>query len=227
MMSIKTIIDFTLGDGYLGFATTGSKHARLKLGHSIKQRDYVQHKAMRLREYGYTVRELQTDRTYTALTNSHADFTLAHKWLYNKRIKTIDKALLRQLDAESLAYWFMDDGSISTLQANTLRNGDVIRYQTKKIKAYELYTNNFTYDEVVLIQDWLRTTFDVISHMYNKRGYYLVVGDITSKDNFRNAIESFIIPSMRYKVQYPHTFRDMPFIIEKHAVVETERSRHV
>lgn len=233
----KTIIDFTLGDGSIS-RSSASSNARFKLEHSLKQRDYLWHKVGILNELGITGKEVQSERTlkgrstvYQMITyecHVHPSITTAYKWCYNSGRKTIDKALIRQLDDKSLAYWFMDDGSgpktyTSISKINNTRY--VYTYAAPKIEHYSFSTYNCTLDELKLLQDWLLGAFNVKTRLkLDKRvktclGAFLVTCGIDNKDTLRKAIEPNIIPSMRYKIDASHTFVGIPVVnCEKQAL---------
>lgn len=232
---VKTLIDFTLGDGSISFPLTEKRSARFKLEHSIKQREYLWHKAEILRDLGLdgseTIQEKhikgKTYQTVAYVTKTHTDILTARKWTYNQRRKTIDSALLRQLDARSLAYWFMDDGSGSRTKKSTSKvNGKryTYYYPEHKIERYTLATYNCTLDELHLIQDWLQEKFSVQTHIKLDHraetclGAFLSIDGVENKDTFRSVIEPYVIPSMRYKIEGHHTFKGLQY-----SAVETER----
>lgn len=233
--NIKCIIDFTLGDGYISYIETGKRQARLKIDHSIKQREYLWHKIEVLNSYGFYGHEsIQTRvikgkeyQTVSYVTKVYPEITTAHKWMYNSGRKAIDNALIRQLDAKSLAYWFMDDGSgPKTYRSSSIVNGKryTYKYSEPKIERYTLATYNCTRDELQLIQNWLFQKYNIITHVkLDKRaktclGAFLSIDNIDNKDIFRSIIQPYIIPSMKYKIEGAHTFKGIHY-----SQVETER----
>jgi hypothetical protein len=231
---VKTIIDFSLGGGSI--RKTGENHeASFKLEHSTKQREYLWHKAEILKSLGFIGRERLHTRTlnskeyYTCsfTTKSHPAISTAYKWIYNKKRKAIDKALLRHLDAISLAYWFMDDGNGSKTYTSVSKINGVrykYTYPKPKIEKYSLATYNCTLEEILLIQDWLLSSFNVKSeYVVDKRsktcfGAFIRIVGVEQKDIFRSVIDPYIIPSMRYKIEGAHTFVGMQY-----SAVETKR----
>lgn len=225
----KTLIDFTLGDGSIR-KEKETWDAIFKMEHSIKQREYLWHKVQILQSFGLvghehaSIRKLKDRDTnygmisYTFRRNSAIN--TAYKWCYNGGRKSIDKALLRQLDDISLAYWFMDDGSgPKTYKSVSKINGVryVYTYEKPKIEHYSFSTYNCTLNELQLIQSWLLSEFGVKTRLkLDKRaktcyGAFIVTCGVDGKDALRKVLEPHIIPSMRYKIDAAHTFSGMQY----------------
>lgn len=239
--NIKLIIDFTIGDGWIGYRRPTDKKAQYICCHSFVQADYCKYKEQKLIEAGYGITGIDRvvdntksknfgKRYYTIYAKSHIDFSTAHKHLYNKKVKTIDKHLLRDLDAESLAFWFMDDGCAKTVQYN---QKETIRYyyETRKVNGYKLSTNCFSLDENILITSWLKEKFDIMSKVsFADNSYHINIYQIESKDKLKSLLLPYVeqIPCMMYKLSYPHTFANIPYTIVPRvnnlARVETERN---
>lgn len=217
---LKMLIDFTMGDGYIGMSQ-GRKNARMRIEHAEKQRAYAEHKELLLRSIDLPVRaKLITvisgknigKSYYRVDINQHSLLTTAYKWTYNKGRKSIDKALLRQLDAESLAYWFMDDGSaklVKYLQKSNYR----YYYDTPKIGAFKFSNQSFTLEENQLFVDWMKEKFDINARITNNNGLEVYISSIPEKQKFLNTIKPYIIPEMYYKIQYPLDFKDIGYTI--------------
>lgn len=214
--TIKLLIDLTLGDGWIGF---NGNSIRGRIEHSIKQKEYAEHKAFLLQSADLPI----TTRAYISTTHknagkeyfqinllTHPDLSAARKWLYNKNRKSIDKALLRQCDERTLAYLFMDDGCAHLSNYNLGRYEKFI-YAQSKTHAYRISTNSFSYDEHLLFQDWL-LSFGICSTLEKQnKTFRTIICAEQSKDIFRNIIKQFIIPSMQYKISKPHSFKNIPF----------------
>lgn len=228
---LKTLIDLTIGDGSIYEKQNAFV---FECGHAIKQAAYAQHKSDMLKQHGFAVK----DRLYTAKSGKNIGKTYfyfsiyndpllntARKWTYNKNRKALDKALLRQLDARSLAYLFMDDGSVRHI--NYLKKGNVkYLYAEEKAHAYRFATECFSLDEVVLFQEWLKEKFLIQTSLERSaNGYRTQILQESSKDIFKSIIEPFIIPSMCYKIQYRHNFKNVAYTIM--AVEETERENTI
>jgi hypothetical protein len=213
----KLLIDLTLGDGYIGFPPN-CVNARFTIAHCEKQRDYALHKYVLLDAQGFNPKEHSyisnhSNKVVQIRTSCDVRITTAHKWLYNKKIKTIDKALLRQLDDKSLAYWFMDDGNVHSIEK--LKFEDVVyTYEVRKAKSYQLNVQAFTIDQAKLIKDWL-SSFGVESTILASKGPRINIGKRESKDKFVSIIKPHIVPCMLYKIQYTHTFSGVNYTVSK------------
>jgi hypothetical protein len=105
-----------------------------------------------------------------------------------KRKKVVPKLIHRWLNPESLAYWFMDDGS---------RHGK---------SGYILHTQGFTLRENEKLADALgkRFKFEVNIHKDNnkktgKKGYRLYI-TVNSRDKFTEIVSPYIVPCFYYKL---------------------------
>lgn len=217
--AIKTIIDLTMGDGYIGIEK-GRNNARMRIEHSIKQKQYAQHKQHLLESLGLclTAKEItiangkNTGKQYYRIDVHQSPLlTTAYKWTYNKGKKSIDRALLRQLDDRSLAYWFMDDGCAKLVQYIQKPNVRYV-YVTPKIAAFKFSNQSFSYEENMLFVEWLKT-MHVQAHITTNNGFEVMITDIENKQRFLQVIEPHIIPSMMYKIQYPLSFQGMDYSI--------------
>lgn len=232
--NIKLIVDFALGDGWIGYHHAGSKSPYLRIEHSQKQIFYAQHKEQRLLNAEYELSSrLYTPKTgknvgkfyYQVNTRQHKDFDTARKWIYNKNKKTIDRALLRNLDSESLAYLFMDDGSAKHSQYNINKDKSRTYFERPKTHCYRLATMCFSYDENLLLLAWLKEKFDIIAKIERKyNSFGIIIFGTENKDKFRSTISPYITEDMLYKIQAPHTYAGMSSIIVVAEQTERENS---
>jgi hypothetical protein len=226
--NIKLLIDLTLGDGWIGY--NGSS-VRGRIEHSIMQQDYALHKAELLQAAGFplTIRVYESTtkknagRSYCQVNlHTHPDLHTAHKYLYNKGRKAIDKSLLRAMDDRSLAYLFMDDGCAHRIWYN-LKEHTKYMYSEPKIHSFKLSTNGFTHEENVLLADWLLSLG--IASKLERQGttYRTVIAREASKDRFVELVSPYVVPSMSYKLAGKRSFRDIPFIVVPRDVVDRNR----
>lgn len=243
--NIKLIIDLTIGDGWIGYrAKTGRKNPYFICEHGEKQIDYCKYKENLLNSFGYVTTSIDRvndnptsknfgKRSYRFYTREHDDFHTGFKHIYNSGRKAIDNHLLRDLDEESLAFWFMDDGNAKTVQYTISHNRKIV-YERKKVNSYILATDGFTYQENSLIQAWLYEKFAIVTKLNSVdkgKFYELSIHGIENKENFRNIILPYVekIPCLMYKLSYPSSFKDIPVanIIDNYknfTAEETERN---
>lgn len=217
--NIKLLIDLTLGDGWIGY--NGSS-VRGRIEHSIKQKEYAQHKEQLLKNVGLPVASRQYISTtkkntgfeyYQVNLLSHRDLHTAYKWIYNKGRKALDKSLLRNCDARTLAYLYMDDGH-AKLSNYCLGKYEKFIYSQAKVHCYRLSTNNFNYEEHLLFQDWLLSLGVTSTLERQGNSHRTIIGTEEAKDTFRALVSEFIVPSMQYKIANIHSFKDVSFVKE-------------
>ena len=209
----KYIVAFTYGDGYLGFH---GKNCRFEANNISENRDYIEWRADILRNVtGLSMRENlnpgQNRKPFIkTTTHTHPKFTDVHEKLYLNGKKVIDPHYLKLLDWESLAIWYMDDGSIRP----------VIRPYKNKVYYFtpvpNIATNCFSYGDNLLIKKAIKENlgieFNIHKHSLNKRGEqtYILCLLSSSLHKFLDGVEKYIQPSFRYKLnQYEKLHRDV------------------
>jgi len=220
-LEVKLIIDLSLGDGYIGGSDAKGYYYRCV--HSIKQRDYVDHKAEMFRNIGFTVNP--TERFSESSFGKHfygfvvytKHAKTAKKYLYNQKVKTIDKNLLSMLDRRSLAYWFMDDGCVDHYNKSKSKStGKLYTYETPFARAYRFATHAHTLQELELLCSWYYEKYAIVAKpaRTNRAGQYNTSITLKpSKDIFISLIKDYVIPSMEYKVKYPHSLKGVNYTI--------------
>ena len=216
---VKVIIDLTIGDGYIA----DRKNASLEITHSIHQTEYAAHKAELLRNYGFKTTEkvyeshsVKNNGKFYHSVYAHVDAEIAtaRKWVYNSGRKAIDKALLRQIDDRTLAYWYMDDGT--TKLSNFIKKGDIrFVYDRPKVSSYVFCTDGFSYEECELFSNFLKEQYSIhntiIRHSTKNNFWRIYINNVESKDKFKEMVMPYIIPSMSYKFMHEHTLKDVAF----------------
>lgn len=191
----ELIIGSLLGDGNMRFSWS-CPEANFIVDHSADQKEYVYWKYKILKEWCLK-KPIQTQRTYHKNPNhklesfrfftiSHPEFTKLYKLFYRdgrKRIPLNIKEILTS--AFSLAIWVMDDGS-------------------RNKKALFLNTQGFPVNEQKILQECLKTNFDLdstinVHSFYKGRKYYRIRLTTESTAYLFGLIQGFLLPSMRYK----------------------------
>lgn len=188
----EIIIGTIIGDGHLAQLKTG---ARLEVGHSEKQKDYVFWKHRELSELVKArPHSLEiSDERFRAKYQQWRFKTLIHPYLskmhhlfYSGNKKIIPQKIFSLLQSPlSLAIWFMDDGG---------RRND----------CYGLFLNtlSFTKEEHVLLQQVLKQNFALDSRIHwIQDGYRLYIPSHNAK-HFCELVFPFMIPSMIYKLSF-------------------------
>lgn len=212
---VKYLLDFGFGDGSINFIH-GSKggHYSYKLTHSVKQLDYLQHKMGILEDLGFTGHFYQYTRVLNGKEYGVCDYALhvdpdiatAHKYLINKGRKAVDKHLLSVMDARSLAYWYLDDGSPNKTNKSSSSPGNGFRYYytyaVPKLSQFRLYSFCFTREEHDLLRDWFYEKFNIsVLYVNCKRdGLYLKIANLDDRKRFIDVVSPFIPNCMSYKI---------------------------
>lgn len=186
-MPIRNMVaGMILGDSYI--SKPNGKDARLIVRHSTKQSDYVLHKYGRLsgacksppRESangGYGDRLLTFATSCLPWLNEFCDMA----WKDGKRI--IGDGLADLLTPEALAYWYMDDGSLSG-------------------HACYLSTYRYSREDQEKLRSWLLDRYSVRSReqLDKGRGLYSIRMRKADSWEFMRLISPHVIPSLRYKL---------------------------
>jgi hypothetical protein len=188
---IDVLMGTILGDGFL--QKTGKQNARLRLEHSLKQKDYLIWKGKIFnRLFQGTPSYLErihpnTKEVYKYVrwqSSSSPSFGKWHKYFYPNGKKTIPKDLGKYLISPlSLAVWYMDDG-----------------YYSKDRNCF-IYLGKISLQEGNILQDIFNKNFGLNPKLYNKKnkGLALFFG-VGETKKFHQIIKEFIIDSLHYKI---------------------------
>ncbi len=182
------LIGTVLGDGCLKISRSG-KAAQLQICHSYSAKEYVYWKKEIYANWVFC------EPRYHAINNSLIFRTVSHPLIfeymeafYVNKIKIVPKNIKDILkSALSLAVWFMDDG-------NGNRRDDALRISTY---AFGLEGNQ-------LLKNCLRENFNLDVSLYkDSKGWqiYIPLGNGSAK-KFRELINPYVIPYMRYKLEH-------------------------
>jgi recombination protein RecA len=184
------IVGMLLGDGHLE-TQNGGRTYRLKVEHSLKQREYVDWLYGQLRDWVPKPPKERKKISFGKMTTTYGFTTYssgalrfyAHQFYSGKR-KVIPKLIKKLLSPLALAIWFMDDGSM----------------KSHRNRSYVIYTLGYTKRELALLQDALLQRFDIHTAVHKHRGGFRLYVSGASARKFRKLIEPSIVPSMRYKL---------------------------
>ena len=131
----------------------------------------------------------RTGKIYSTLvfkTRALASLTLYHDLFYDNRRKIIPNNIADLITPVSLAFWIMDDGSITTY------------------KQTVLHTNSYTEEEISLLQSALLTKFKLSTRLINKnkvKKQWLIVIPVRQKVNrLQDIVSEYMLDSMKYKI---------------------------
>lgn len=184
------ILGTLLGDGSI---EKRWKNPRLRIDHSISQKEYVfwKYKVLRTiatREprilYEKDKRSGKTFPRWYFGTKAMPDLEFYYRLFYNGRRKIISARITNYLtNPLSLAVWLMDDG-----------------YKRNDCDALRLSTDCFSFEEQTILQECLLKNFDICSKIHRKgKAWNIYIPSIEMK-KIRTMIQEHIIPTMKYKL---------------------------
>jgi len=196
----QVLIGTLLGDAYM------TDPRSYKTAHSINQMDYLYTIAEKLRDFVSTVSFSSEDKGDSVgfWTHSHSVFESYFERFYShgKQKKFFKDNTAYDIEAEGLAYWYMDDGKWGEYGAG-------------------LCTGVATEPEVTILRTVLKNKFGIESTFQThdtKKGYYGIYIKAESRAHFFEIIGPYIASSMTYKIDgspYPRIYKKMD-IIERH-----------
>ncbi len=179
------IIGKILGDGHL--ETANNKTFRLKIEHSIKQKEYVDWLYEQLKNLASNnpkIKKRERITSYWFNTSCSGTLRFYAQQFYKGNKKIIPKIINKILDPMALAIWFMDDGSL----------------KSKNHKTYIIHSLGYTKKELEIMQEVLGKKFNIKTRLHRQYGKWRIYITSESRNVFRNLIEPYIVPSMRYKL---------------------------
>ena len=173
------VVGTLLGDGYMSCKT----HAYLKIGHSIKQKDYVDWEYSILSAFVIkkpTVYKGNGNRIgYRFWTRSLSVFTDYYWLFYKNGKKRVPKNLT--LTPFSLAVWFMDDGA-------------------RNRKSVYLNTQQFSFDDQLFLLNLLKKQFGFEGNLNRDKKYHRIRLFQNSASRLKYLINPLMPKMMHYKL---------------------------
>lgn len=188
------IIGSILGDGFL--QKTGKNNARLRLEHSLKQKDYLLWKSQILSNFFQKKPDIlertnpKFNKTYQYIRNqSYSGLELGkfHKLFYVDSKKVIPNKISKLLnDPLSLAIWFMDDG-----------------YYYPRDKIAYIYMPKYNQESINNLLNALNLNYGLTPELkIKKRGEYVLIFTVKDTAKLMQIIKPYIIESMSYKLPF-------------------------
>jgi hypothetical protein len=194
----EVVVGVLLGDACLETQNQGRTY-RLKIEQSADHETYVRHLRFVFDDWvlsGPRRRE-KTSRFGTPTiswafnTVSHGAFRFYAQQFYLQGRKQVPKLIHRWLSPRSLAYWFMDDGSMKSSQS----------------KAVILNTQAFQLPDVERLVDVLESHFQLAANVRKQSDGFQIYVSGRSFEKFCELVTPFVIPEMRYKLPQPRRTR--------------------
>lgn len=176
----------------------GRKALRLYCGQSIKQKEWFDYKKKRFekifnqsfKEYKYDYPQYNTS-VIQFTTNTTELTTYLVNLFYPNDKKVITQEALDQLTLEGIAWWYMDDGSMS------------IKKIDGKPRGAEITLNTYlTAEENQIIINYFQEKWNITWKLNKSKGKYRLRMGKKEAMKFFPMIEQYIIPSMKYKIDF-------------------------
>jgi hypothetical protein len=182
----EVLVGLVLGDAHLETQNRGRTY-RVKFEYSAKHREYAQHLYNLFREWILNPPQRKRDGSHNNIwfqTVSHGAFRFYAHQFYDGREKCVPRNIHRLLTARSIAYWFMDDGSI----------------KSRESKGVIFNTQGFARRDVKLLVHVLCSCFNLeANERKQKEGWQIYISG-KSHERFRELVDPFLHPSMLYKL---------------------------
>lgn len=185
------LIGMILGDAYL--QKTGKQNARIRLEHSIKQREYLNWKVSLLKNYFQSNTQIlkrtnafwNKEYQYARIqSTSSPEFGKLQRFFYRESIKIIpEKINIIFISNLSLAVWFMDDG-----------------YYYSRDKMSYIYIPSYDEQSIKNLLFSLKENFNLLPLLKRKKKGLVLVFSVKETRKLMDLIKKFIIPSMQYKI---------------------------
>lgn len=201
-ISVSSIEDAELEIIYgtlLGDCSISRPHAtanpRLSFNHSIAQYDYAIHKTEALYRFGWNTRVFESSgfklgaKMVGCVSSTLPAFNDVLDTTHTGASKTVTNQWLDRITPRSLAYWYMDDGSMSLSKF------------TNEVSAVSLHTEGFSQNENELLAEFL-VDFGIRASVKKSRTYWYLYLPRTSAKKFVDLVAPFVDSSMAYKVLY-------------------------
>lgn len=182
----EILVGVLLGDAHLE-TQNGGRTFKVKFEYSVKHADYANHLYELFKEWTLTPPKLKRDATHNNIrfhTVAHPALRFYAHQFYDEKKKCVPKLIHRYLTERSIAYWFMDDGSI----------------KSRESKGVIFNTHCFERTDVQRLIAALRKQFNLeASERKQKDGLQIYISG-NSHERFREIVDEYVLPSMRYKI---------------------------
>ena len=188
------IVGTLIGDGHLETMDNGRTY-RLKITHSVKQKEYTEWLYDELKSLVRTPPQKKTkggaDKIYEEYwfnTYSLGSLRFYGQQFYVGGYKTVPKIIGKLINPLAIAVWFMDDGS----------------YKSNRHKTYIIHTLSFKKKDLQLLCEVFERKYGVKIRLHRQHYKSSVKWRLyilsQSAEKFRNLIEPYIVPSLKYKL---------------------------
>lgn len=194
----EILVGKLLGDGHLE-TQTGGKTWRLKVEHSIKQKEYVLHQYNIFAKWVPTLPRIISKANNQSLgfqTISTGKLRFYGQQFYKNGKKIVPKIIKKLITIRALAYWYSDDGSI----------------KSKESKGVIFNTQSFSLSEVEFLCKVLQEKFILKCWPRKQKGGWQIYVSGKSYSHLRELIYPFLLPEMVYKFPSERKIRKLTLL---------------
>lgn len=208
------LVGMVLGDSYIKTTSARDKEmgrhpaAQICFGHSIKQKEYLQHKIDIVNKMFGGNATLRTCNNSASngkkygmcyANKSNPYFKTLKKMMYKEGKKFITRSVLNMLSVQGIAMWFMDDGS----QRKNYNKCGAVSSVALQIATY------CSKEEIEAIILYFKEVYGITwKKAYDKRRSenkeWSLRANTSDSKLFSALISRYIVPSMEYKLLYTH-----------------------
>jgi len=196
-----------LGDATLENTRKATHNSRMKIKQKLDHEEYVRQCYQKIHNFSTKVYIDKSARTYKGITKHHKAWCFKTKampvwtnlrkdWYREDGVKGLPSDLKDHFNWETVAYWYMDDGSLN--------------HSTKNYYEMFFYTNNFLDYEVDQLVDLLRGLG--VKSAYKRQDrcrkdgtpcYIIRVGDMEDEKLICENIKAHVPSCLHYKIRIP------------------------
>jgi hypothetical protein len=208
------LLGCAIGDGYISYRTDTLK--TIHFSHCEAQSDYFDYKKQLCGQLFSEQKpkmggfEGSTWQRRGLIKSNLSILRLFETYCIRNDKRVITKELVDKLTPIALAFWYMDDGSIS--------HRDEIKQRPKIV----LNTQRYSYDEVKLLSDMLYNKYGIKSSIGEKPSYkgFVINLNTYGTEIFASLIAPYICKSMKYKL--PLKYENMKCIYDNYSFIISE-----
>lgn len=192
-MAKDILLGMLLGDGSLS-TKNGLLASGIDFSHSDKQSEYFYETVRLLGEGNCSIRNIVSGYGSNMLSchvYSNDEFNnLAEDMCWNGTKKYVSSKWANSLSPISLAFWYMDDGTITNSESERFR------------PTMSIATNGFSYEECNNLIAALKNKYGIESSIRQKESYKgnTLYFDTVNTDKFCALVAPYIVESMKYKL---------------------------
>lgn len=214
------IVGCILGDSSLNSNCQTGAYRTIGFSHGDSQKDYYEYKKRLIGklfiDQGTRTSGYGTLVHYGCLASNLQVRDILLKYFNPTGKKFVSQTLAQAISPISLAFWYMDDGTIKNREDDNLQ-----------CRAM-LCTNRYSYEENVILSEALRTKFNIVSTIGEAETYkgHVLMFDAENTNKLCLLIAPYVCTSMKYKL--PKKYQNMPCVFENFSmdyaegVVQTE-----